>query len=222
MASLQVLSRQGDRSEATEFFNMKEIEEQLDKQLISSRVLLNNFKLIEESSRLSSSYQDPFYLPFYYYLGKAIQPKSLLEIGVKIGLTSGCFLKGCQTVERFIGFQKKTKDYFSERLAYSNIYDVTKKTKPKLDFYHGSILDEQFSSKVGLVDLILINDKIPYEEMRQTLDIAWTFLNVNGYLVVDYIDSDNAVRDAFSSFCKVSNREPTIFKTRYGVGLVQK
>ena len=57
------------------------IKNRLEKQLIPSKILLDKFKVIEETSKLASAYTDPNYAPFYYYLGTKIEPKNFIEIG---------------------------------------------------------------------------------------------------------------------------------------------
>jgi hypothetical protein len=46
-------------------------------------------------------------------------------------------------------------------------------------------------------------------------------LQPEGLLVVDYIN-DKGTRQVFDKFCRVKNREPVIFNTRYGVGMVNR
>jgi len=202
--------------------NLKtQIDEVFKKELVSSRILLNSFRLIDESSRKAASYQDNRYTPFYYHLGKFVQPKHLVEIGFKVGLVSGCFLKSCKSVENFLTFQEKNNDYYSSRLARHNIKDVF---KGKFGFYHGQVSDEEFLAEYTKEewDLILVNQEIPYDEQRQQLDLLWENTSLGGLVVMDYIATWQPAKDAFNDFCKVKNREPITFKTRYGTGIVQK
>ena len=72
------------------------LEEKLNKQL-PSRIFLDRMRVLDEDSRKTSAYNDPKYIPFYYWLGTLIKPKSLVEIGFRLGLFSGNFLKSCKT-----------------------------------------------------------------------------------------------------------------------------
>ena len=131
----------------------EKIEEDLRKQLIFPGVLLNKFRLLNESERLTSMYADRNYFPFYYYLGKYVQPETMLEIGFGLGLSSGCFLQSCKTVVSFTGFQKKTSGYFNFRLGRKNIVDLYDGT---LNLISGDI-----NEIIGLQDkwdIFFIND----------------------------------------------------------------
>jgi hypothetical protein len=88
------------------------VESDLNSQLISGRNLLDTLLVIDESSRKTAAYVDHRYAPFYYHLGKYIQPESMIEIGFDLGLLSSCFLKSCHTVKNFIGFKEKHRNSF--------------------------------------------------------------------------------------------------------------
>lgn len=196
------------------------LQPQLNKQLISPRILLSKFRLIDERSRETGAYQDPLFTPFYYHLGKVVAPKSLLEIGFRLGLLSGCFLKGCNTVENFLAFQAHDDVFYSPRLASANIRDVYKG-----EFYThvGKLNDESFVEKLkSNFDLVLVNEQLSYDQQRDCLDLVWDHMNLDALLVLNYTDSHPANKEAFETFCKVVQREPIYFKTRYGTAIVQK
>lgn len=195
---------------------------EFERQLVPSKILLDSFRLSDEASRKSGAYQDPRHLPFYYHLAKFCTPKSLLEIGFRLGLASGCFLKKCNTVEKFLAFQETLEEgFYSPRLAKANIHDVY---KGEFDFYIGQFTDQEFLSKMsGDWDMALINEDVGHDKHKNCLDLAWKNLSHNGLMVVDHVRKDNkSVRDSFESFCKIHNRTPAYFNTRYGTGIVQK
>ena len=198
-----------------------EINTALNKQLISSRILLHNFRLIDENSRKSGAYQDSRYIPFYYHLGKHISPKSVLEIGFRLGLNSGTFFKSCKTVEHFLSFQPKEEGFYSENLAKANVKDSY---RGELDFHLGQIEDVSFESKLSKRewDLALINEEKGYDEHRRYLDMIWPFVKLGGYVVKDFVTSHKPAKTAFIDFCKIVDRKPIMFETRYGVGTIQK
>lgn len=198
----------------------KDLDKKLNNQLISSRVLLDKLRLVDDISRKSGQYQDPLYLPFYFHIGKFINPKSILQVGLNLGLEMCCFLQGNKSPSYFLGFQNNDGNFYSERLAFSNIKDISKKIK--LDFYHGSLLDKDFLSKLINFDLIMITEKSNFDKIMEALDVCWNKLNLDGFLVVDYLDYDKKIKKIFLDFCKVKNREGFVYKTRYGVGIVQK
>ena len=94
---------------------LKELEDKINKDLknqyVPSYILLDRLRVIDEDSRKTSSYVDPYYIPFYYYLGKYLKPFNLLEIEVNLGFFSCSFFKSCVDVDSYLGFQSKTKDF---------------------------------------------------------------------------------------------------------------
>lgn len=198
------------------------LNERIKKQLVSTRVLLDKLRLIDSESRKSSQYQDPNYLPFYYYLGKSIFPKSIFHVGFNLGLPSCCFLQGCSSVERMLCFQRKNKEFYSPKLGLSNIKDIRGK-KFNVDFYYGDLFDEECVAKMKSgFDLILITEKLNNDQINETLDICWENLNFDGFLVVDHVNSNKQVGDIFKGFSKGKNRNFEIFDTRYGTSVLQK
>jgi len=200
---------------------VSELQTKLEKQLIPARILLDKFRIIEETSRQASAYTDPNYAPFYYYLGSLVEFKSLVEIGFRLGLLSGCFMKGCKTLRNFFGFQQKTEEFYSPRLARANIRNCF---KGNFDYYLGDISDQQFNEKLNkhIWDVVIVNEERDYDFHRMCLDIVWNKLGSDGLIIMDYVINNENCKKAFSDFCKSKNVEPIIFKTRYGTGLVQK
>lgn len=196
----------------------KNIEDCLSKQLISPRILLDNLRLIDEFSRKSGAYQDPFNFPFYYHLGKYLKPKSIMNFGLRLALNTCCFLRSCKTVEQIFAFEKVGSEFFSPRLAIANIKDLNKKIK--INFYLGHL--EHFISDVKNIDLIFYNEQLDQNEMQKSFELSWEVMNSDGFYIVDYVESNKSVKNAFIAFCKIANRDPVFIKTRYGIGIIQK
>ena len=199
----------------------KEVSDSLNKSLISSKILLDRLKFIDESSRNASSYHDKKFVPFYYHLGKVIQPENMLELGFNLGLLSSCFLKSCKTVVNYLGFQEVKTTYFSPRLGVSNIKFNYKKY---LDYYIGNVFDPLFSEKVSekLWDFVIINEEEGFDKCLQRLDYVWPNLAINSIVVVEYVNKNKAAKEAFISFCESKNKKSFIFDTRFGTGMLQK
>jgi hypothetical protein len=193
----------------------------LDNSFVTPNVLMSSFLFLDEKSRLTSPYTDPRYIPFYYYLGKYITPRTVIEVGLRLGLFSGVFFKSCKTVEHFFGFQRLTGEYYSPRLAKRNIKVNYRKS---VDVYSGQIMDDEFSKKFSSYtwDLAIVNEDMPYDQHREYLDTLWTRLSLGGIIVSDYVSNGQPGGTAFIDFCKTKNRTPVRFATRYGVGMVQK
>lgn len=197
------------------------IKNKLEKQLIPAKILLDKFKAIDETSKHVSAYTDPNYAPFYYYLGTQIEPRNFVEIGFKLGLLSGCFFQGCKTVNNFLGFQQKTDEFYSPRMAKSN---VKRFFKGNFDFYLGNLTDEDWINHFSKNnwDLVLINEQNNYDFYRMCLDIVWDKLEYGGLIVIEYATNHEPCKKSFSDFCKIKNRENCVVRTRYGTGIVQK
>jgi predicted O-methyltransferase YrrM len=201
-----------------------ELKAELEKKLTSpvqSHVFLDRFRLIEEESRGSVAYNDPRYVPFYYWLGTLIEPESVLEVGFRLGLCSGCFLKGCRTVEYFSGFQRKTDEFWSSRLGRANIRD---NYKGETYIHYGHWNEDKWQEKFESAkwDLVIVNEEVGYDEHRLYLESVWPNLNEGGLVTMDYVIRHQPASQAYADFCKAVNRPETKIATRYGVGLIQK
>ncbi len=194
------------------------LNEKFDKGLMTTNVLLGNAKLLDESSRESSPFLDPRYLPFYYYLGCQLTPAYVSQIGTVGGLPALCFLKGCKTVLEWDAALDKTAVVAPMNIVSSNIlsaYDV------HLRVVVGT--KDETVSWIGkkTYDLGLITGHYSEQDTVDYLNVLWDNLSSEGLLVVDYINED-ATAAAFEKFYRVKNRQPTFFNTRYGVGILQR
>ena len=199
------------------------IRKQLDQGLIGSDKLLAGTKLLDESSREAGDYTDIRYLPFYYHLGKQLTPKSVYQIGAKLGLVGACFLRSCKTVEQWIAMDQDRD--LAARIIESNLKLHTKYCNDPMPGgsvgYMGlsdSMLEMPAAKDFPGFDLGFLTENFGSERYIKHLKFLWNFLSPEGLLVADYINSG----DVFHEFCRVNNREPEIFNTRYGVGIIQK
>lgn len=199
-----------------------EIEAKLRRGYVTSRVLLGRSRFLDESSRKSSAFNDPHHLPFYYFLGSLSQPKKVVEVGVGLGLRAACVGQGAP-VESFLGLQETGDEYYSERLARSNIRDYVKPPRP-INIYNGLITDREFIHNLGTSkwDLALVSGETNYNSHMGCLDSLWSALRLGGLIAMDYQTRHEPSSKAFAEFCKIKNRDPLVVKTRYGVGLIQK
>lgn len=196
----------------------------LSQNLVSARTLLGRMRVIEERSRQTFAYNDDRYTPFYYHLGKHISPKSLLKIGFRLGLLSGCFLKSCKTVDVFLGFQEKEADeFFSPRIGIANVRDAYQLPRP-IDIHVGKFLDDKFAKAMGATkwELVIFNEETTGDKLKLHMDLVWPHVSEGGLIVVDYVNSHKPTGEAYGDFCKIQNREPTIVSTRYGVGIIER
>lgn len=198
---------------------VKNIDEELNSQKISGKLLLDRLCIIEESSRKTSAYLDHKYAPFYYYLGKNLPAESFLEVGFSIGLLSCCFLTSCKTTKTFLGFKEKEKEFIPTRIGKVNIRKFLK----KIEIYTGNLYDEELYKKIEKKwDIILINEEKSFDKQLEYLETFWPFVSNNGIVIVEYVNSHKPSKESLMAFCESKNLKPKIFNTRYGTGLIQK
>ena len=194
---------------------------ELDAGTVSGRVILDRLRLIDEDSRKTAPYLDHRYAPFYYHLGKHIDPLSVMEVGFGLGLLSASFFTSCKSAKRFFGYRESSLDFAPIRIGKSNI---SLRFKGEAKFYIGSIFDQEFIDifSPNSWDLVILNDETVYDKHLEYLDAVWPQVSENGLIIAEYIDRHIPARDAFFAFCESKNRKPVVFETRYGTGLLQK
>jgi len=185
-----------------------QIEEKLNKQIMTPTILLNRLMILEDVSN------DFRFYPFYYWLGRLTSPKVLLELGFNYGLMSGCFLMGCKTVEKFIAFQEAKEEYYSPRIGRGN---VKRHYKGEIQIHVGYNFED-----LNKYDLVLVTEEFTYDKYRSYLDLIWLQLNEGGLLSIEYINKNRATKKAYYDFCRVVNRDPVTISTKYEVGLIKK
>lgn len=205
--------------------DLQEIKVRIEKKFkhpLPSHIFLDRMRVIDEESRKSFAYNDATYVPFYYWLGTCLNSTSMIEIGLRLGLLSGNFVKSCKTLKRFFAVQEiKNDEFYSPRLAKSNIRDSYKGET----FIHiGNLNDDIFETKYKAVefDLAIINEETDYDKHRYYFDLLWPQISDNGIIVAEYLKKHRPAGMAFKDFCKSKNREPVYVDTNYGVGLIKK
>lgn len=200
---------------------LAQIQSDLNKSLISTKVLTSNFKFIDENNKKTCSFNDSKYIPFYYYLGKYINPKKVVELGFNLGLTSSVFFKSCKTTEYFLGIQIKTNEPWDRKLAESNLKI---NYKNKFDTYYGNISDKNFFYLVdqNKFDLCIINAIGGYDTIYTCADYIYSNLNKNSYFVMDYINKSEKNKEIFFNIANGYKKEYKIFNTRNGTGVILK
>ena len=187
--------------------NTQLIREDLEKGLIGPRILLSGVRLMDETSRDSSEYTDRQNYPFWYHLGKQMGlKKRAFQVGPGLGLVPYCLLQ-CSPVSEWTCFGG------NEAFVTKNIKQRSPHTRVS---FH-----KQLEVRPPDYDLALLTQEYDYDNAKKFLEFLWIGLESGGLLAVDYIDND-AQGEAFRDFCRVKNRESVNFKTRYGVGLIER
>lgn len=197
------------------------IRKKLRKGTFNTKTFLSRLKFSDEAGRDSVRYTDPTYIPFYYYLGLEVKPKNVIEFGLNIGLVSGTFFSACKTVDHFLAFQQRNKEYYSVRLGRANVWNTLRK---KFSFHYGNVKDDEFIKKVLHYkwDCVLINDEHDYQWYIDVIDLLWDQLNLGAVIVFDHLNSNKQVRLAYDTICRTKNREQVVIGTRYGVGIIER
>lgn len=177
----------------------KEIEEILNKKQISAKYLLNNFSL--GNSKLC---KDPYYYPFYFFLGRMVFPQNLLEVGVGSGLNSGMFLLG-----------NKSKNHSPNKfVAIGEDSSITRKNIKKV--YKG---DFEIKSSIDDIkwDLALINYNDNYDK---TLFLLETLYETSTMIVLDKVFYEKSVKLAFNNFVDIHKPEHYVINTTFGSAII--
>jgi hypothetical protein len=213
------LERQNSTSDALLFYmidQIKLVESKFYKRDISVDVIMPHVKMLDSSSKDSPAFLDPKYLPFYYRLGCEIKSRDIIQIGSNLGLIGAAFMKGCKTVNNW--------QIIDSKKTFINIVESNLKLNgnPKVTFRY---LDENpidLDEKVELLaDVAFISEPQEEKNLMKYMDFLWNRLKSNGLLVVDHFDTP-VINKYFLSFCSIKNKEPILFKTRYGVGILIK
>lgn len=195
--------------------------------LAPTDILLGSVKLLDVSSRSAPAFQDNRYLPFYYHLGKLVkQPVVVHQVGVKLGLIAACFMQGCDYPVQWNGMEEIIDNVkLPKSIINSNLKKFSKNgVEGRFCAFPDksmNVATAEFPVDLGLADLAFLTDKYDIDKTQNYLELLWEHLNPEGLLVVDYIH-DDAVKTAFEGFCRVKNREPVIFNTRYRIGIVTR
>jgi hypothetical protein len=195
-----------------------EVSHRMAKSFLSPKTLLSKMSVVDSPSKTATVYQDPNYLPFYFHLGRVASPRSVLCVGLDLGLQIGCLLQGCGDPKGALCVQPSSGGFYSPRMALSNIRSTVGRRFPVSvhvgDVGDGALrvdLDKKF-------DMAMIVAPMPVDSMMNSMDLCWSALNYDGTLVVDLLEGSKAGL-IFGDFCKARGLEFRVLKTRYGTGI---
>jgi hypothetical protein len=178
-----------------EFLNKK-----ISDGILPARALIARAKIYDDCQ--SGVFSDSKHFPFYYYLGTKIEPSIVMQIGPYLGLPGFCFMQGCKTVKQWFCIGE-----------YSNIVMSNLRSLCKC-----SIIAESESHLLDgiMADACFVSQN--FDDLSNKLEFLWKYLKQDGLLICDYISSSSI----FDDFCRLNNRQPYYFNTRYGIGIVEK
>ena len=153
--------------------------------------------------------------------------EKVLQIGVKdtSAYIGPCFLQSCRSVHNWIVLDE-TIDPWTAGFVRSNLKNQMSSESDAVVLVGDQ---EHWSMKLRKLnwDMAIVSSSCVKDRFSQYLELAWENLNEEGLLVVDYISEKRPatapdLHGAFKRFCRVKNREPDIYETRYGVGIVKR
>jgi len=199
----------------------QKIIDRLNSGYLSGKAMLSTFCMLDEDSRSSPAYSDPRYAPFYYILGQELPVKRVLELGFGIGIASGCYVRGCKTVEHILTFQETGKSYYSPRIGIHNLKSYF---KGDLDVYVGKLTDKEFTDRVEAKkwQLAILNEQKTYDGLMTYLDLMWENMEPLGTIVVEYARSNDVQAAGYEDFCKRTGRAKRLLPTKYGIGVLTR
>lgn len=195
-----------------------EVSSRMSRGFLSPSALLARMSVVDSPSKAATAYQDPNYLPFYFHLGRVVDPASVFCIGAEIGLQVGCLLEGCGNPRSATCLQPPSDSFFPSRLALSNIRSAAGRRFPVS--LHSGDLNEFVARAVGgeRFDLAMVVVPMPVDLMMDSMDLCWSVLVEDGLMVVDMLDEGRA-GPVFADFCRARNLKSAVVKTRYGTGI---
>lgn len=198
-----------------------EIESRLSRGVISPRTVLGRMSLAGEESSMGPSYGDPAYFPYYFHLGRVIDPARLLCVGLELGLQAGCVLQGCESPASMFAVQPPPSHPYSPRIAVSNVKKAAGRRFP-VSVHVGDTGDPSFPGfGPEPFDLAIITPHLPPDPMMDHLHQCWDALSDGGFISVDRLSQAEA-GEVFRDFCRSRSVDFRIFKTRYGSGIARK
>ncbi len=196
------------------------LSQNLNKCCISSNIIIGSLKFLGSSTPETPTFNDPRYFPFYYHLGKEFdKPIQVYQIGSKLGLIGACFIQGCDHPVKWKAMEENLEGLIHPcSIINSNLRKFTKDggSTEMFCFYKNALTTILADQNL---DAAFLTEKYDAERTQIYLEYLWNRLRPEGLLVVDYIE-DDVIKESFSGFCRVKNREPFVFKTRYGVGII--
>ena len=196
------------------------LKEKLQSKIVSPRILLSNVKFLNESLRSTSAFMDPINLPFYYHLGKQLDSVNILQIGVQgtSAYIGPCILQSCKSVKNYTAIDEQLDPHSVNFVASNLRAHATSETKTSVYLNHRANVSW---------DVIIVSCSVVKDKFNEYLKYGWDNLKEEGLLVADYISESRPttapdLNGAFLKFCRVKNREPVIYETRNGVGIITR
>jgi hypothetical protein len=198
-----------------------EVAARMGRSSISPRALLSRMSIVDDPAKMATAYQDPNYLPFYFHLGRVLDPKRVFCVGAELGLQVACLLAGCSIPESALCLQPPSERFYSPRMALSNVRSATNRHFP-VSVVTASLDSKPVSGLIGKgFDLSMIVVSMSVDALMDSMNICWSSVGDDGVMVVDML-IDRKSSAVFDDFCRSHNLSSRVLKTRYGTGIVSR
>lgn len=177
----------------------------------------SNLCMIDEKSKLSSSFSDPKNIPVYYYIAKQFNPKNVIEVSPGLGFYSSAILKGSNSIESIKGYHIENENYYNYRLFLKNI----KRSNRKVD------VDFEFLNKDNMLiddkeyDMICLSYPLEKSISFDLINDLWDNMS-SGYLIINYTGKNQDNLELKNILSHSINREFLQIESRYGISVTEK
>lgn len=189
--------------------------EVFNKKLQFEKHLLDLFVYENENTKLSSSFRDKRNYPFYYFLGKNINPQNVLMIGTCGGYKSGLLCYSSSNLKNICVY-----DFYNNK----SLMRLTRNNLGKFRNVKKQFLNDQnkdFFLKNDFFDLMIFDD-IKIIEKKENLYFFYDLLKNNGYIVFDKIFDNKEIVDYVINFANKRNLIFEKFQTRNQSLIIKK
>lgn len=172
------------------------LEAALDKRPTSE--LLSGIRHVEESDVTSDWYNSPRYYQFYAGIAALVQPRRIMEIGVRLGYSLTAMFRGHGWIEGISGYDTEQYLKNSNLRAFENLRAVG---------YNGALdlrlQDSHFAQfPEGAFDLVHVDGDHGFIGALDDIKRSWKALAPGGVMIVDDVNHDNPVRLAVEDALK--------------------
>lgn len=194
---------------------------QLKNSRLPTKVILNKLRIMAIDIKASYFIADPYYLPFYYYLGKNLESKNVLQFGFEKGYIAGAFVLGCNTVQNLLSLEEEHKEFYSPQFGINTLRSIYSGNK---SIHVGNINNENYLTnlKQGLWDTVLVSSTVSYDQYMMYLKTIWSYLDNNSLIFIDRVNDHADAKKAMYDFAKIKNRNAFEMFSKFGTGLIVK
>lgn len=189
--------------------------EAFNKKLHFESHLFDLFVYEDDNTKNLSSFKDKRNYPFYYYLGKFLNPENVLIIGTCGGYKSGLICYSSNNIKNMYVF-----DFFNNkalmRLTRNNL---GKFRNVKKEFFNDT--NKEFYLKKDFFDLIIFDDVKTIED-KSKLYFYYDILKDKGNIVFDKIFENKEIDNYLIKFAEKRNDKIEKFKTRNQTVIINK